>query len=102
MLGQVVRTCVRAYMLAMPLQLIHTSKNLHCITHHLDIRDQVMCLYTYCRSGNIHKFKNLAKIIRPIIIALPIIGNDHYGTTVSFNYSLSEDSTTLYILSPNR
>ena len=26
-------------------QLIDTSKNLQCITHHLDISDQVMCLY---------------------------------------------------------
>ena len=33
-------------MLATPLQLIDTSKNLHRITHHLDISDQVMCLYT--------------------------------------------------------
>ena len=26
-------------------QLIDTSKNIQCITHHLDISDQVMCLY---------------------------------------------------------
>ena len=39
-----------------------------------------------------------ASPFKPIIITLPIIGNDKYGTTVSFNYSLYEDSTIMYIL----